>query len=318
MFTNSDSLSFKEGFVNNKNISICYRDYGDQGDEPILLVQGLGGQLINWPHHLIEFLINNKFRPIVYDNRDTGLSTKIKDIVPKKDLNNSIILNYIKYYLRLSIPSVYTLDDMASDGIAVLDKLRITKSHILGISMGGMIAQLITANQQDRFSSFTLIASTAMTPSPFNGPTHKVRNLLMERSKNPSVSLDQRIKRTKKIFALIGHKETNLNTKEFSNNIVKSIERGGKDDTGFTRQLTAILSSKNRIKKVSAITVPTLIIHGKEDPLIKVSNAFKTQKLIRNSKLKIINDMRHLIEPQVFNQFKNNLLSHLRNNNVKP
>ena len=58
MFTNSDSLSFKEGFVNNKNISICYRDYGDQGDEPILLVQGLGGQLINWPHHLIEFLIN--------------------------------------------------------------------------------------------------------------------------------------------------------------------------------------------------------------------------------------------------------------------
>ena len=312
MFTNSKLLSFEEGIAQQNNIEIYYRDYGPIDGDPILLVQGIGGQLINWPHHLIEFLIQNNFRPIVFDNRDTGLSTKIEsDMFDDDNRTNTIIRSYIRYYLRLPIESDYTLDDMANDAISVLDTLNIDKAHILGISMGGMIAQIIASSYPDKTKTFTLIASTASTPSPLNGPTRKVRKLLMDRTKNPNATIDERVNRTRKIFGEIGYQGIDLNTDEFYEEVSNSIQRGGTNDTGFGRQLSAILGSENRLNKVKSIQASTLIIHGKEDPLIKVKNAYKTNKLIHNSNLIIIPDMRHLIEVPVFNQFKDDLLKHL-------
>ncbi len=314
MFTNSDLFSYKEGTTQNNDIEIFYRDYGPDDAEPILLVQGLGGQLINWPQHLIEYLIDNNFRPIVFDNRDTGLSTRVvSDSFSDEKRGNTILRSYIRYYLRLPIKSEYTIDDMANDAVAVLDDLNILQAHVLGISMGGMIAQIIASSYSDRTKTFTLIASTASTPSPLNGPTRKVRKLLMDRTKNPSSTIDQRVNRTRKIFSEIGYQGVDLNTDEFYQNVVSAVKRGGKDDTGFGRQLTAILGSENRLDKVKSIKAPTLIIHGKEDPLIKVKNAYKTSKLIKDSKLIVISDMRHLIEPPVFDQFKQDLLKHLKN-----
>ena len=312
MFTNSKLLSFEEGVAQQNDIEIYYRDYGPIDGDPILLVQGIGGQLINWPHHLIEFLIQNNYRPIVFDNRDTGLSTKIEsDMFDDDNRTNTIIRSYIRYYLRLPIESDYTLDDMANDAISVLDTLNIDKAHILGISMGGMIAQIIASSYPDKTKTFTLIASTASTPSPLNGPTRKVRKLLMDRTKNPNATIDERVNRTRKIFGEIGYQGIDLNTDEFYEEVSNSIQRGGTNDTGFGRQLSAILGSENRLNKVKSIQASTLIIHGKEDPLIKVKNAYKTNKLIHNSNLIIIPDMRHLIEVPVFNQFKDDLLKHL-------
>ena len=313
MFTNSNLFSYEEGKAINQDIEIYYRDYGPIDAEPILLVQGLGGQLVNWPQHLIEFLIENNFRPIVFDNRDTGLSTRVdSDSFSDEKRSDTIVRSYIRYYLRLPIESEYTIDDMANDAIAVLNELNISKAHVLGISMGGMIAQIIASTHPDRTKTFTLIASTASTPSPLNGPTIKVRKLLMDRTKNPNSTIDQRVDRTRKIFSEIGYKGINLNTDEFYEDIASSIKRGGNDDTGFGRQLTAILGSKNRLDKVRSINAPTLIIHGKDDPLIKVKNAYRTNKLIKDSKLIVIPDMRHLIEPPVFDQFKQDLLNHLK------
>ena len=312
MFTNSKLLSFEEGVAQQNDIEIYYRDYGPVDGDPILLVQGIGGQLINWPHHLIEFLIQNNYRPIVFDNRDTGLSTKIEsNAFDDENRSNTIIRSYIRYYLRLPIKSDYTLDDMADDAISVLDKLNIDKAHILGISMGGMIAQIIASSYPDKTKTFTLIASTASTPSPLNGPTRKVRKLLMNRTKNPNATIDERVNRTRKIIDEIGYQGIDLNTDESYEEVSSSIQRGGTNDTGFGRQLTAILGSENRLNKVKSIQAPTLIIHGKDDPLIKVKNAYKTNKLIDNSNLIIISDMRHLIEVPVFNQFKDDLLKHL-------
>ena len=312
MFTNSSLFSFNEGKTSNNDVEIYYRDYGPRDAEPILLVQGLGGQLINWPQHLIEFLLENNFRPIVFDNRDTGLSSRIEsDSFDDKKRSNTIIKSYVKYYLRLPIKSDYIIDDMADDAISVLDELKISKAHILGISMGGMIAQIIAANYPLRTKTFTLIASTASTPSPLNGPTRNVRKLLMERTKNPNSTIDEKVNRTKRLFKEIGYQGINLDTEEFYENISAAIDRGGKDDTGFSRQLTAILGSKNRLDKVASIKAPTLIIHGEGDPLIKVKNAYKSNKLIKNSKLIVLPEMRHLIEPPVFEKFKKNLLIHL-------
>jgi pimeloyl-ACP methyl ester carboxylesterase len=275
-------------------------------------VQGLGGQLINWPDHLIDFLINNGFRPIVFDNRDTGLSSRIEsDKFNEGNRAKTINSTYIKYFLRLPIRPPYNLDDMANDSIAILDHLSIDKSHLLGMSMGGMIAQIIAANHPERIRTFTLIASSTATPSPLNGPTRDVRKLLMKRSNNPNASMDERIERSKKIFTLIGLEGYNLETEEFYNKSVESIQRAGPDDTGFTRQIMAILGSKNRIKKVKSIQSKTLIIHGKDDPLIKVKNAYKANRLIENSQLIVLPGMRHMIEPPVFNRFKDDLLDHL-------
>ena len=134
MFTNSSLYSFEEGIAKNGDIEIYYRDYGPIEAEPILLVQGLGGQLTNWPEHLIDFLLENNFRPIVFDNRDTGLSSKIKsDSFSKDKIDNTIVRSYIRYYLRMPVKSEYIIDDMADDAVAVLNKLNIEDSHVLGI-----------------------------------------------------------------------------------------------------------------------------------------------------------------------------------------
>ena len=201
---------------------------------------------------------------------------------------------------------------MALDSISILDKLEIKKAHLLGISMGGMIAQIVASNYPQRVKTFTLIASTATTPSPFNGPSREVRKLLMKRSNNPFSTMDERIARSKKIFRVIGLEGYDLDTEEFYNKSVESINRAGPDDTGFSRQIMAILGSKNRIKKVKNIKANTLIIHGEDDPLIKVKNAHKANKLIPDSKLIILDEMRHLIEPPVFDRFKDDLLIHLQ------
>ena len=315
MFTSPFLNSFEEGFISNNGVDIAYRVYGSENNKPILLVQGLGGQLINWPEHLIDFLIENNFRPIVFDNRDTGLSSRFTDDrFTEGNRSKTINSTYLKYYLRLPINPPYTLDDMATDAIKILDKLNIDKAHLLGISMGGMIAQIIAANHSERINTFTLIASSISAPSPLNGPTRDVRRLLMKRSANPYSTNEERIERSKKIFKLIGLEGYDLDTEEFYNKSIESIERAGPDDTGFSRQIMAILGSKNRIKKVKSIKAKTLIIHGKEDPLIKVKNAYKTKKYIKNSNLLILPKMRHLIEPPVFDLFKQDLLTHLNNN----
>ena len=305
--------SFEEGNVYNADIKIVYRDYGPKNAEPILLVQGLGGQLIDWPDHIIDFLIENNYRPIVFDNRDTGLSSRVNnDLFSDQRRTKTIITTYLRYFLRLPINAPYSLDDMAEDSISILNELSIDKAHLLGISMGGMIAQIIAANYPDRIKTFTLIASSVLTPGPLNGPRRDVRRLLMQRANNPNASIEERISRTKKIFKLIGLENNDLETREFYEKSVESINRSGPDDSGFSRQLMAILSSKNRIKKVKSIKAKTLIIHGKEDPLIKVKNAYKTNKLIKNSNLLIFPQMRHLIEEPVFSLFKDDLLIHLQ------
>lgn len=312
LFFINSLCAFEEGYVYNDDIKIAYRDYGPKNAEPILLVMGLGGQLINWPDHIIDFLIENNYRPIVFDNRDTGLSSRINnDLFSDENRNKTISTTFVRYFLRLPINAPYSLDDMAEDSILILDKLKIDKVHLLGMSMGGMIAQIVAANYPERIKTLTLIASSVSTPGPLNGPRRDVRKLLMQRTNNPKASMDERISRTKEIFKLIGLENNDLETKEFYEQSVESINRAGPDDSGFSRQLMAILASKNRIKKVKSIKTKTLIIHGEDDPLIRVDNAYKANKLIEKSDLLIFPEMRHLIEEPVFDLFKNELLVHL-------
>lgn len=294
---------YNEGFSENSGVKIFYRDYGPKDGDPILMVHGLGAQLVHWPIHLINFLQANNFRPITYDNRDVGLSSRF--------LNTpSFVLDYVKYFLRLPIKSEYTIDDMARDGINLLDTLNIKKTHIFSTSMGGMIAQIISAQYPERVKSFTLIASTASTPSPTNAPKKAVRDIMMERSKNPNASHEEILEREIRMVSLIGMDGRIVDTPEFREETIRNLDRA-QDGSGYARQLLSILASKDRLKKIQKIKAPTLIIHGKNDPMIHVKNAYKMHKLIPHSKLKIIENMRHLIEPEVLNQFEEMLLEHL-------
>lgn len=298
--------AFEEGYSDNNGVKIYYRDYGPLDADPIILVQGLGGQLTQWPDNLIDLLKDNNFRPIVYDNRDIGLSTKFQGAP-------NYTTDYVKYVFRLPLKSEYSIDDMGLDGISVLDALNIKSAHLLGMSMGGMIAQIIAANHPERVKSFTLIASTAATPSPFNSPTREVRNLILDRSITKNASYEDRYQRAVELIKVIGMEGYEFDTPEFKEQAIENMKRS-KDDTGFSRQLLAILASKNRFKKIQSINTPTLIVHGEDDPLLKVKNAYKMHKLIPASELIIIEDMRHLIEQPILDQFKDRLIIHLKTN----
>ena len=301
MFFNN-ATGYEEGYAKDSNIKIYYRDYGPANGIPILLVMGLGGQLTFWPPYMIKFLQQNGYRPIAYDNRDMGLSSRFKS-------NPTFLANILKYYFYIPIKSEYKLDDMANDAVVLLDKLKISKCHAIGMSMGGMISQILVSNHQERFYSYTQIASMVEVPSPLNGPNFSVIKLLGERAFKDATK-DERIDRTIRLVSTIGMKGFDYDNPKFKQEVNETIQRSP-DDSGFIRQMAAILGTKNRINKVKTISVPTLIIHGETDPLIKVKNAFHTHKLIKNSNLKVIKDMGHLIEEPIFDQFKIDLKNHL-------
>ena len=302
-------MNYQENYAEGNGVKIAYRDYGPQGAEPILLVHGLGAQLVHWPAHLIDFLIENNYRPITYDNRDAGLSTRFFG-------KPAFFLDYLRYYFRLPIKSEYNLDDMSKDGISVMNKLSIDKAHILGTSMGGMIGQIICSLYPERIKSFTLIASTASVPGPFNGPSKEVQRVMMDRSKMQNPSMEDVYQREVKWVSLIGMAGRDLSTPEFRDEVIANFNRAKekRDGFGYARQLLAILSSKDRIQRIKSIKAPTLIIHGEDDPVINVKNSYRMHKLIPKSKLVVISNMRHLIEPEILEQFKTQLIEHLSHN----
>ena len=297
-----DLFSFEDEFATNQEIKIAYRDHGPENGIPILLVTGLGAQLTLWPDFLIRDLQKNNYRPIAFDNRDVGLSTRFTS-------QPSQTLNYLKYFMFIPINSEYSIQDMASDGVAVLDHLDIESAHILGMSMGGMISQVLVAQHPERVKSFTMISSTASTPNPFNGPKFKVTQQLLKRSAAKD-DIEGRIDQSIKLFELIGTRGKDYDTPQFRQKMRAYIKRGG-DDGGFLRQMAAIIGSKNRKELLKSINAQTLIIHGDIDPLIKVKNAYSAHKLIQSSRLVVVEDMGHLLDEESYAKFQNQFIEFL-------
>jgi len=299
-------MSYKEGYSENNGVKIFYRDYGPEEATPILLVHGLGAQLVHWPEHLIKFLIKNGLRPITFDNRDSGLSSRFF-------YKPSITLGYLRYFFRFPIKPEYSLNDMARDGINLLNHLNIDEAHILGTSMGGMISQIICAKYPQRVKTYTLIASTASVPGPHNGASKEVRDMMVSRSKSTNPTMDEVYERELKWVGLIGMEGKKIDTPKFKEDTINNFNRikDMKDGFGYARQLMAILSSKNRIKKIKSIQAKTLIIHGEQDPVLSAENSRYMHQLIPKSDLVIIRNMRHLIEEEILDQFKAKLKHHL-------
>ena len=308
IFIASDAATKTEQYANNDGIEIFYVDYGPTDNEPILLVQGLGGQLTFWPDELIELLQNNGFRPIVYDNRDVGLSDGFEEYG-----RPNFIWNYVKFYTGLPLKSAYSLADMASDGIAVLDDLELAQSHLLAMSMGGMITQRMVADNRERFKSYVLIASMARTPDLKTGPKGELKRLIEDRSFREQ-TIEERLDRSLKMYKILGTPGTEIDEEEFKKNALLNIERSS-NESGFTRQLIAILADKDRYNEVRSITNPTLVIHGRLDPLIPFEEGKKTADMIPNSQFLPVDIMSHLIDEPVLDIIEEALVKFLTENN---
>ncbi len=300
-------FSEDEGYATNGDVQIYYKDFGPENNTPVLLVMGLGGQLTYWPQFFIEFLQENGYRPIVYDNRDVGLSTSFKEYG-----RPNFIWNYVKFYTGLPIRSTYSLGDMANDGLAVLDHLTIDKSHLVGMSMGGMISQHLASNNEERFYSLTLIASMAKTPDASTAPRGRLARLLNDRSRREK-TIEKRIERAVEIYSILDAGNTDFDTPEFKQGVIDNINRS-KEDSGFSRQLLAILADKSREESVRNITLPTLIIHGELDPLIPFKEGLNTHKLINSSTFVPVKDMGHLLTQKSLDNFNSEIIVHLDSN----
>ena len=252
-------------------VELEYESFGDPGSAPLLLIGGLGTQLITWDEGFCQLLAARDFRVIRFDNRDAGLSTWPDEL--------------------------YTLDDMAGDAVGLLDALSIPAAHVVGASMGGFIAQLMALNHPDRVLSLTSMISgpngvdqvpptpeaqaLLVTPVP---PTHEERVQLALVAKKtllgPDDPYDEAYERAK---------------------AVRAIDRAY-HPAGFARQLQAILAAPSRMERLRSLRVPTLVVHGDADILVPVDNGRKVAAAVPGARLLEIRGMGHDVPRRVWPQ----------------
>jgi pimeloyl-ACP methyl ester carboxylesterase len=271
--------------LKSNGITIAYETAGDLAATPLLLIMGLGMQLTAWPQAFVDGLVEQGFYVIRFDNRDSGLSTKFDQFGTP-----NLPLAFVKSLLRWPLKSPYTLEDMAGDARGVLAALGVAKAHVVGASMGGMIAQVLAARHPDCVLSLTSIMSTSGRRS-LPGPTKAARNALMRRPKNPKdrASVIDNMANTLRI---IGSPSYPTPDKLLRERIAASIERNVCPG-GVARQLVAIGASGDRVALLQTVRAPTLVIHGADDPLVPLACGVDTARLIPDSSLEVIEGMGH-------------------------
>ena len=253
------TLDKETTIVEINGISLAYKSIGMEEDPPVLMVMGLLASHKVWGETIVNGLVDSGYRVILFDNRDTGDSEKL-DRLGRPNL----YWKYFLYSLGIGFNAPYTLEDMAYDGVALLDHLGIEEAHIVGASMGGMIAQIIASKFPDKTTSLVSLMS-----SP-------------------------RIPKTSEISQ--GNQE---NLRNMENVDTVSAREYGFYPRAMPRQLTAIFKAGDRSDIVRNISVPTLVLHGEDDALLPVSYGRLTAELITNSKFKVYKDMGHNLPNEV-------------------
>ena len=261
-------------------IELCYETFGDPGDPTALLVMGLATQMIGWPDEFCEQIAERGFHVVRFDNRDIGRSTHLK---------NAPTPTILQLLTRSKKAAAYDLGDMAGDAAGLLRELDLAPAHVIGASMGGMIAQTLAARHPELVLSLTSIMST--TGSRRVGqPTLRLYPMLAAR---PARGREKAIERAEKVFRAIGSKGLEPDMDHVRDIAGRSFDRGRGDQRGQARQLAAIGASGNRTRELRRIKAPTLVIHGTDDPLIRPSGGRATVRAIPGAKLVEIEGMGH-------------------------
>ncbi len=266
-------------------------DEGPRNGQPLLMIMGLGMQLTAWPDGLVLQLIARGFRVIRFDNRDIGLSSHLDE----QGLPN-LGLAAMLYALHLPTPQpAYMLQDMARDALGLLDALQVRECHVLGASMGGMIAQHLALLAPERVRSLSLMMTTSGARR-LPGPSLKLRAALLSRPARPN-DVDCVVDHLLGIYRLIGSPAYPAEPAELRERVACQVKRSH-HPRGVARQLAAVVADSQRAKLVSQIRTPTHIIHGKADPLVPPAAAPDLQRRIAGSTLDLVDGMGHdLPEP---------------------
>ena len=281
-----------------------YDEFGASNAPVILLIMGLGTQMTSWSVPFCEGLAGQGFRVVRFDNRDVGLSSKFHG-----QKAPSITRFMLTRLLGLSVNVPYTLDDMADDAIGLLDAIRIDEAHIVGASMGGMIAQLVAGRFPDRCISLTSIMSTSGDPS-LPRPSAEVRKLLL--APRPDASKpDAVVQRIIYSYRTIGSPGFRRSDEELRQLAEDSFARSYYPQ-GYMRQVAAIVANGSRVDLLKKILAPTLVIHGTEDPLVPVECGIHTAEQVRNAKLELIDGMGHDLPPQLTERLVNIIAAHVK------
>jgi pimeloyl-ACP methyl ester carboxylesterase len=273
--------------VQANGIEIAYESIGDPDDPPLLLVMGLGMQLIHWETEFCERLAARGFRVIRFDNRDAGHSTQIDAPVP----------NVLRGMAGFKIDAPYLLDDMAADSFGLLDALGIESVHLVGVSMGGMIAQAMAIQRPERVRSLTSIMSTTGERRA-GRPKLRAWALLTRRAPRDKEGFVEFFIR---VFRIIGSKGF-LRDDERTRRIAAATYDRGHHPAGEGRQLAAIIASGDRTERLRQLHVPTTVIHGLDDPLVPFRAGRATARAIPGARLIAIPGMGHDLPPQLWPQ----------------
>jgi pimeloyl-ACP methyl ester carboxylesterase len=271
--------------ISANGIALEVEDHGPANGEPLLLVMGLGMQLVAWHPDFVAMLVARGFRVIRFDNRDIGLSQRFDHLgVP------NLALDSLKYAVGLKVSAPYTVATMADDTAGLLDALGIPAAHICGASMGGMIAQQLAVRHPARVKSLTLIM-TSSGSRRLPGPSLKVRSALISRPRDPK-SLQSVVEHYVKLYKLIGSPGYPADDADLHDRLGQSVRRSHRPQ-GTARQMVAIAADGNRSPLLAQIKVPTQVIHGQDDPLVPVAAGHDLAARIAGARLDVIPGMGH-------------------------
>ncbi len=260
-------------------IDIAYERFGDRGAPPVLLVMGLATQMLGWPEEFCSALVARGLHVIRFDNRDVGLSTHLHD---------ARVPDVMAALSGDSSSASYTLSDMAGDSVGLLDALEIDGAHIVGASMGGMIAQTIAIEHPTRVRSLTSIMSTTGDATVGQARQEAIGALLSP----PATSRQEAVERAVSIFRVIGSPGFELDEADLRERAGLAYDRAD-DPLGVARQMLAIIASGDRTARLRSVHVPTLVLHGADDPLVDVSGGRATADAIPDAELIIFDGMGH-------------------------
>jgi pimeloyl-ACP methyl ester carboxylesterase len=270
------------------DVELAYEIFGGPGDPPILLVMGLATQMIGWPDDFCADLADRGHFVIRFDNRDIGLSTHFH-AAGAPDLMRAMAGDHS------SVP--YALTDLADDTVGLLDVLGLDGVHLVGASMGGMVAQLVAVRHPGRVRSLTSIMSTTGDPS-VGTPNEAAMGVLFA---PPAADRESAVKRAIDTYRVIGSPGFEFDEPALRDRAGLAFDRAH-DPAGVARQLAAILSTHDRTRDLMSISVPSLVVHGAEDALVNISGGRATAAAIPDAELLVVEGMGHDLPRAVWPQ----------------
>lgn len=287
-----------------RDVRICYNIFGDRSHPCILLIQGLDTSLLGFSLDFINILVKEGYCVIRYDNRDVGLSTQFDDL-PAPSLLRYVVPEWLSIGERLP----YTLRDMMEDGMGLLTALGIEKAHIFGLSMGGMLAQLMAIHYPQRVLTLNILFSHMGGKDHIEPP---LPHLIKFLEKPKTDSNEDKIDVTVRFIKFLSQNQYSYGSEVLKEYFKMVVERNGKVSVGHPRQVSALQRSPGRRAQLKKVTCPTLIMHGMLDPLIPVKNGYMLAETIPNSKLIIFPRLGHIFPPKLHHEIAEQLILNFR------